>query len=143
MAVIFNLGNAYLNGRYLFHFAVPRYSTGWLLDPALSQVQSCSWLASASTAGRIIPCGGCVSPRETGYKIPQGGLYRYISCPNYIGEIVEWFGWALATRFCRGWLLRYGPSPTWLRRAWSHHRWYHEQFSDYPLERKALIPGIW
>jgi 3-oxo-5-alpha-steroid 4-dehydrogenase 1 len=28
-------------------------------------------------------------------------------------------------------------------RAWSHHRWYHEQFSEYPLERKALIPGVW
>jgi 3-oxo-5-alpha-steroid 4-dehydrogenase 1 len=28
-------------------------------------------------------------------------------------------------------------------RAWSHHKWYHEKFSDYPLDRKALIPGIW
>ena len=26
------------------------------------------------------------------YKIPTGSLYQYISCPNYLGEIIEWFG---------------------------------------------------
>jgi hypothetical protein len=28
-------------------------------------------------------------------------------------------------------------------RAWAHHRWYQEWFSDYPSGRKALLPGIW
>ncbi len=28
-------------------------------------------------------------------------------------------------------------------RARTHHRWYHEQFADYPPERKALVPGLW
>ncbi|KZV74958.1 hypothetical protein PENSPDRAFT_741875 [Peniophora sp. CONT] len=30
------------------------------------------------------------------YAIPQGGLYRYISYPNYFCEWVEWTGFALA-----------------------------------------------
>ncbi|VDB83166.1 unnamed protein product [Peniophora sp. CBMAI 1063] len=30
------------------------------------------------------------------YAIPQGGLYRYISYPNYFCEWVEWIGFALA-----------------------------------------------
>lgn len=30
------------------------------------------------------------------YAIPQGGLYRYISYPNYFCEWIEWLGFALA-----------------------------------------------
>jgi len=34
---------------------------------------------------------------KTGYSIPYGGLFRYISCPNFFGEILEWTGYALLT----------------------------------------------
>ena len=40
MAVIFNLGNAYLNGRYLFHFADPRYTHKLAAGPALYRRRS-------------------------------------------------------------------------------------------------------
>ncbi|KAI0057332.1 hypothetical protein BV25DRAFT_1812614 [Artomyces pyxidatus] len=36
------------------------------------------------------------------YAIPHGGLYRYISYPNYLCEWVEWLGFALAA----------GPAPS-------------------------------
>ncbi|KAI1240691.1 hypothetical protein IHE44_0009128 [Lamprotornis superbus] len=36
-------------------------------------------------------------PGEVTYKIPQGGLFTYVSGANYFGEIVEWFGFAIAT----------------------------------------------
>src|SRR3972149_7374904 len=32
MGIVFNLMNAYLNGRWLFHFS-PGYGNGWLHDP--------------------------------------------------------------------------------------------------------------
>ena len=32
-----------------------------------------------------------------GYKIPNKGLYKYVSSPNYLGEILEWLGWAVLT----------------------------------------------
>ncbi|KAJ7342075.1 hypothetical protein JRQ81_008677 [Phrynocephalus forsythii] len=36
-------------------------------------------------------------PGEFTYKIPQGGLFDYVSGANFFGEILEWFGYAIAT----------------------------------------------
>merc|ERR1712038_1111881 len=37
------------------------------------------------------------------YKIPYGGLYKYVSCANFFGEIVEWLGYAVASNTIAGW----------------------------------------
>ena len=143
MAIVFNLGNGYLNGRYVFHFADGRYAMSWLSDPRFI-VGTVLFIA-----GFIInrwadnTLRGLRKPGETGYKIPYGGLYEYISCPNYFGEILEWFGWAVATWSLPGLTFAIWTFANLAPRAWSHHKWYHDKFSEYPLDRKALIPGIW
>lgn len=84
-------------------------------------------------------------PGETGYKIPRGGMFEYISGANFFGEIVEWAGYAIAMggalpgiSFAVCSLFNIGP------RAIAHHRWYLDKFKDdYPKERKALIPFIY
>ncbi|MFN2145514.1 MAG: DUF1295 domain-containing protein, partial [Anaerolineales bacterium] len=97
LAFGFNLGNSYLNGRWLFHFSDERYTADWLLDKRFILG------AALFLTGFIINLWAdhklrrLRQPGETGYKIPYGGLYRYISCPNYFGEILEWAGWAIAT----------------------------------------------
>ena len=143
MALGFNLGNAYINGRYLFHFADDRYTTDWLVDPR--------FIAGTTlfVAGYFInrwadnTLRNLRKPGETGYKIPHGGLYHYISCPNYFGEIIEWIGWALATWSISGLTFAIWTTANLVPRAWSHHKWYYEEFSEYPQERKALLPGVW
>jgi protein-S-isoprenylcysteine O-methyltransferase Ste14 len=80
---------------------------------------------------------------ETGYKIPKGGLYRWIACPNYFGEIVIWTGWAIATWSLAGLSFALWTVANLAPRAKSHRKWYQEQFVDYPASRKALIPGVW
>jgi steroid 5-alpha reductase family enzyme len=76
------------------------------------------------------------------YKIPFGGLFRFISCPNFFGEIIEWGGFALLT-----WCLPSFSFFLWtlvnlLPRAIDHHRWYKKTFADYPKNRKAIIPFL-
>src|SRR5688572_29867647 len=34
---------------------------------------------------------------ETGYKIPYGGAYRWVSSPQYLGELTAWAGFAIMT----------------------------------------------
>jgi 3-oxo-5-alpha-steroid 4-dehydrogenase 1 len=143
LAVIFNLGNAYLNGRYLFHFAGDRYTAGWLLEPRFIAGAALFIIGFSINRWADNTLRDLRQPGETGYKIPHGGIFRYISCPNYFGEIAEWFGWALATWSLPGLAFAVWTFANLAPRAWSHHKWYHEKFSDYPPERKALIPGIW
>jgi 3-oxo-5-alpha-steroid 4-dehydrogenase 1 len=143
IAVGFNLGNAYINGRYLFHFADDRYNADWLLEPRFIAGAALFVLGFGINRWADNTLHNLRRPGETGYKIPHGGLYRYISCPNYFGEIVEWFGWALATWSLPGLAFAVWTFANLAPRAWSHHKWYHEKFCDYPANRKALIPGIW
>jgi steroid 5-alpha reductase family enzyme len=32
------------------------------------------------------------------YYLPRGGLFELVACPHYLGEWIEWLGFALATR---------------------------------------------
>jgi len=143
LAAAFNLGNAYLNGRYLFHFSDGRYTAEWLRDPRfiIGAILFIAGFAINRWADDTLR--QLRQPGETGYKIPRGGLYRYISCPNYFGEILEWTGWAVATWSLPGLTFAVWTFANLAPRAVSHHRWYHEEFEDYPAERKALIPGVW
>lgn len=83
-------------------------------------------------------------PGETGYKIPHGGAFEYVSGANFFGEIVEWLGFAVAAggalpalTFAVCTACNIGP------RALQHHQWYASKFGEaYPKERKALIPFL-
>lgn len=82
-------------------------------------------------------------PGETGYKIPHGGLYGFISSPNYFGELIEWLGFAIAAQTLAGWAFLAFTFANLAPRAISHHRWYRQKFAEYPSARRALIPFVW
>lgn len=77
------------------------------------------------------------------YRIPEGGLYRWVSSPNYLGEIVEWGGWALMTWSWAGTAFFLFTIANLFPRALKNHKWYQSTFTHYPLERKAIIPFLW
>jgi steroid 5-alpha reductase family enzyme len=136
------VGNAYLNGRYIFTFS-GGYTSEWLTTPQFI----CG--LGLFLAGFIINrradhvLHNLREPGVSDYKIPYGGLYRWISCPNYFGEIITWIGWAVATWSLPGLAFAAWTAANLVPRARAHHIWYREHFSDYPTERKALVPGIW
>lgn len=76
------------------------------------------------------------------YRIPQGGLFKYVTCPSYFTELVSFLGFAIAT-WSVGALFVLGISAANLiPRAFQTHKWYREKFEDYPQERKVIFPGI-
>ena len=78
----------------------------------------------------------------SGYGIPQGGFFRWVSSPNYLGEIVQWSGWACLTWSWAGLAFALFTLCNLAPRAIANHRWYLRQFPDYPRARRILIPGL-
>ena len=140
-AIFFSFINGYIIGYYLGNFAT--YTTSWLNDPRFIIGISLFFIGvfiNISSDNKLIKLK---KPGETGYKIPFGGLFKYLSVPNLFGEIIEWTGYAIAT-----WSLPTASFAIWtfanlLPRGMDHHKWYLQNFKDYPKERKAIIPKIW
>lgn len=80
--------------------------------------------------------------KDNKYVIPNGGLFNYISCPNFFGEIIEWLGFAIITLNLGSLSFFIWTFINLVPRAISHHKWYKDNFKDYPLNRKAIIPKI-
>ncbi|XP_004845214.1 3-oxo-5-alpha-steroid 4-dehydrogenase 1 isoform X4 [Heterocephalus glaber] len=72
-----------------------------------------------------------------------GGLFEYITAANYLGEVVEWCGFALASCSLQSGAFALFTLTVLLPRAKQHHRWYLEKFEDYPKSRKILIPFLY
>ena len=142
MGLVFNTGNGYLNGRYLFSFS-GGYETDWLWSPQFIVGAAIFVLGFVINRWADEVLRKLRAPGERDYKIPYGGLYRWISCPNYFGEIIEWFGWAIATWSIPGLSFALWTYVNLAPRARAHHKWYQENFPEYPAERKALVPGLW
>jgi 3-oxo-5-alpha-steroid 4-dehydrogenase 1 len=142
MGFAFNLGNAFFNGYYLFTLS-GGYPDSWLRDPRFLLGLGLFLAGYITNRWADSVLRGLRRPGETVYRIPRRGLYRLISCPNYLGEIVEWIGWAVATWSLPGLAFAIWTIANLAPRARAHHRWYRREFSDYPPKRKALIPFLW
>jgi 3-oxo-5-alpha-steroid 4-dehydrogenase 1 len=78
------------------------------------------------------------------YFIPHGGLFEFISCPNYFSETMEWLGFATATSSSiPAFIFVAATAANLFPRAWRTHKWYKKEFKDYPTSRKAVIPFIY
>jgi 3-oxo-5-alpha-steroid 4-dehydrogenase 1 len=82
------------------------------------------------------------SPEEPRYKIPYGGGFRFVSCPQYLGEILSFTGFAIMAWNLGAVFVLAMTAGNLIPRAIYTHRWFHKNFDDYPAERKAIIPGI-
>jgi len=81
-------------------------------------------------------------PGESGYRIPRGGLFRWVGSPQYFGEIIQWVGWAILTWSLAGLAFALFTACNLVPRAISNDRWYRRNFDDYPQKRRILVPGL-
>lgn len=83
-----------------------------------------------------------VARGEKVYRIPQGGLFRYVTNPSYFSELLSFTGFAIATWSLGAVFVLLVSAANLIPRAFQVHRWYKERFPDYPADRKVLIPFV-
>jgi len=141
MAIVFNTANASFLGYYTGTLQT-MYTADWLTDPRFI---TGAVLFLTGMGINLWADGRLMALRKestNGYRIPAGGLFNKISCPNFFGELVEWFGFAV---LC--WSLPALSFFIWtfcnlVPRALDHHKWYQKQFTGYPGDRKAIFPFL-
>ena len=140
LAFIFNVFNASFHG-FWFFFMDNQYDISWLLNSNFL-IGLCIFILGMAInihSDRILLN---ISKEEKGYQIPYGGFYKWVSSPNYFGEIIEWIGWAIMTWSLSGFVFALWTIFNLLPRALKHHSWYKDKFDNYPKDRKAIIPKI-
>lgn len=141
MAIGYNCANGYVNGYHLF-VRTGFYEAGWATDPRFITGMIVFVTGFVTHVRADATLRNLRDPGETAYRIPHGGLFRWVSSPNYLGEIVQWSGFALASWSLAGLSFAVFTIANLLPRALANHRWYRETFPDYPEQRAAIIPHV-
>ncbi|XP_054422023.1 3-oxo-5-alpha-steroid 4-dehydrogenase 2 [Pteronotus mesoamericanus] len=137
---VFCMGNGLLQGYYLTHCT--EYPLEWYTDIRFILGVFLFILGMGINIHSDYILRQLRKPGEIVYKIPQGGLFTYVSGANFLGEIIEWIGFALATWSLPALAFAFFSLCFLGLRAFHHHRFYLKIFKDYPKFRKALIPFI-
>ncbi|MEE2733399.1 MAG: 3-oxo-5-alpha-steroid 4-dehydrogenase [Pseudomonadota bacterium] len=133
--------NGYLNGTYIAHYGT-HLNQDWLSDPRFAIGVGLFGFGYYlnKKSDHMLQALRQQHPGE--YQIPYGFGFRWVSMPNYLGEIITWSGFALASWSLAGLSFVVFTMANLVPRALANHRWYRETFTDYPQDRRAVIPYI-
>lgn len=140
-AMGFNIVNGSLLGYYFGQMA--EYPAEWFTDARFLSGTTLFLVGATINVHADYTLIRLRKPGESGYRVPRGGLFEWVSCPNHLGEILQWAGFALLTWSLPGLAFAFWTFANLAPRAWAHHLWYRQHFPEYPPLRRALIPRLW
>ena len=140
LAFLFQCANSYVNARWISELG-PTHS--YSLNSAHLMIGlglfALGWALNQWSDHILL---NLRKPGETGYKIPYGGGFYWVTCPNYLGELIAWCGWACIAWSWAGWTFAVFTAANLIPRALQHHQWIRNKFTDYPTHRRAILPYL-
>ncbi|KAK9889052.1 hypothetical protein WA026_004332 [Henosepilachna vigintioctopunctata] len=88
------------------------------------------------------PAGSTVRKIPYPNSNPLTGLFDLVSCPNYTYEVGSWLGYTLMSGCLPALIFTLAGFYQMSVWAMGKHRNYKKEFSDYPKQRKAIIPFV-
>lgn len=153
LSVIFNLFNGYLQGIWLFELAPSHaeyqqmYTLSWLTDWRFILGVIVFFVGMAINWHSDYVIRHLRKPGDTKHYLPEGGMYNYVTSANYLGEIIEWLGWAILTWSLAGVVFVWFTMSNLVPRAHRIYNHYKQEFPDEFESRstrlKRIIPFIY
>ncbi len=138
--------HGYLNATYIADVGT-HFTLDWLTSPSFIvgiTLYYASYVLNIHSDGiiRNLRSKEEIAQGSRVYRVPQGGLFKYVSNPSYLTELTGWAGFTLATGSPGGLFIFLISLANLLPRAFKTHQWYNENFPDYPQERKVIVPFL-
>lgn len=146
MGITFNLVNTYMIGGWLFYNSSSEIlSTDWLLTPQFIIGTIIFFVGMAINLHSDYIIRHLRKPGDTGHYIPRGGMFRYVTSANYLGEFTEWIGFAILSWSPAGLMFALWTFANLAPRASKLHQRYINEFGEEynKLNRKKIIPFIY
>ena len=84
---------------------------------------------------------GGTDAKDARYPLPRGGLFHYVVCPHYLGDILIWLGFAMMSRHVALYGIAFIVAAYLAGRAHGTLRWY--RLREEPARRlKSLVPFV-
>jgi len=147
MGIVFNVCNAFMQGGWIFHKSPETmYPVSWLLTPQfiIGSMLFFGGMLLNIRSDKIIR-----SLRKEGdskHYLPYQGLFKKVTCAHYLGEIVEWTGFALLTWSVSGAVFALWTFANLTPRANAVYKTYKSIFGEEKinsLKLKRLFPYIY
>ena len=145
--VLFNLCNAFMQGGWLFYKSPENmYSVNWLWSPQflIGSAVFFGGMALNIQSDRIIQ--NLRQPGDSKHYLPEKGLFKYVTCAHYFGELVEWIGFAILTWSVSGLVFALWTFANLVPRANAVFKKYQKMFGEELIHEKKLkriIPFIY
>ena len=146
MGALFNTLNAFMQGGWIFYISpAEMYPTEWL--------RSIQFIGGAIifAAGMYINIQSDTiirnlrQPGDTAHYLPKKGMFKYVAGANYLGEFMEWAGFALLTWSWAGAVFALWTFANLAPRASRTHDLYAAEFpEEFDAQKvKRIIPFIY
>ena len=144
---VFNTCNALMQGGWLFFFSpLDRYPISWFWSPQFIIGTGIFLFGMVVNlyADRVIR-NLRMNDMDNNYYLPEGWMFRRISSANYLGEILEWLGFAILTWSVAGLVFLIWTFANIVPRSKAVYERYTQFFGEKFTSQKRykIFPGIY
>ncbi len=144
MGITFNVLNGYMQGEWIFYLSpLNQYQLSWLYSPQFIIGTILFFIGMIINWHSDYIIRHLRKPGDTHHYLPNKGFYKWVTSANYMGEIIEWLGWAILTWSLSGAIFFWWTFANLVPRANAIWHRYKEQFGAEVENKKRIFPFIY